>query len=113
MPGPFVPSGSLCPRHGRRGVPPCQQVVQRDQNVVALDIGIPRDGAVLPPVSYTHLDVYKRQGLYWKAAAAAHPEEADCALYWQNARDRLQAMRDGTAHGDNARAIGRMLEELD
>ena len=47
------------------------------------------------------------------AAAAAHPEEADCALYWQNARDRLQAMRDGTAHGDNARAIGRMLEELD
>ena len=54
-----------------------------------------------------------RDGLYWKAAAAAHPEEADCALYWQDARDRLRAIRDGTAHGDNARAIGRMLEELD
>lgn len=54
-----------------------------------------------------------RDGLYWKAAAAAHPEEADCTLYWQDARDRLRAIRDGTAHGDNARAIGRMLEELD
>ena len=38
MPGPFVPSGRLCPRHGRRGVPPCQQVVQRDQNLSLIHI---------------------------------------------------------------------------
>lgn len=53
-----------------------------------------------------------RDGLYWKAAAAAHPEEADCVLYWQDARDRLRAMGDDTLYEDNARAIGQMLEEL-
>ena len=31
------------------------------------------------PVSYTHLDVYKRQALYREAAGAGYPD-AQCAL---------------------------------